>query len=152
MLNISLRLITHRDLTDYESIKLLKDWRKKNQFAYVGNYKVTHKSIKKWLKESVLDNPDRFLFWVIVDGRKIGHIGVKNIRKNSIEVDNVARGVEGHKGAMSNALKQIVNMYSGYRIWLRVLPNNFHAIAFYINNDFKTYKYGEDFDYMVYAK
>ena len=152
MSKVALQLITQTNLNNYEDIKRLKEWRKKNQFAYVGNYKVTHKSIKKWLKESVLENPDRFLFWVIADGEKIGHIGIKNIRKNSIEVDNVGRGVEGYKGAMSEALKILINMYQKYLAWLRVLPNNTHAVRFYLKNGFKTYKNDGLFDYMMYEK
>lgn len=136
MSKVALRILNNADL-DYQSVKLLKDWRIKNRFAYLGDYKITHASVKKWLKESVLDNPDRFLFWVVVNGERVGHIGVKSLKRNSVEIDNVSRGIDKYKGAMSQALQYLVCAYLGYRIWLRVLPDNIHAIKFYERNGFE---------------
>ncbi len=149
MSKIVLRLITKADF-NYQSIKRLKEWRIKNRFAYVGNYKITHASIKKWLQESVLDNPDRFLFWVITNNEYIGHIGIKNIKASSIEIDNVSRGVSNHKGAMHEALQMLIDAYSFYRIWLRVLPDNIHAIKFYERNGFEIIGKMDQFTLMKY--
>ena len=63
----------------------------------------------------------------------IGHMGIKT----SIEIDNVSRGIEKHKGAMHEALGILLDMYSGNQIWLQVLPKNKHAIAFYGRNGFR---------------
>ncbi len=133
MSKVVLRLITKADLADDKAIERLKEWRIKNRSAYVGNYKITYESIKKWLKKHVLDNPNRTLFWVMVGKDYIGHVGIKN----SIEIDNVSRGVGKHKGAMHEALEVLLDMYSGNEIWLQVKPDNKHAIAFYEKNGFK---------------
>lgn len=150
MLKVHLRLITLDDLTNKESIRRLRDWRKKNKFAYPGNYKITTQSIKDWLFEYVLSDMNRFLCWVVVEGEIIGHIGCKNIKKNSVEIDNVSRGVEKYSGAMGSALQILVETYSDRKVWLNVLPNNLHAINFYKRNGFKEKGIKNNFLIMVY--
>lgn len=136
MSKIALRLITTDDL-NYQSIKRLKEWRKKNKFAYLGDYKITHKSVEHWLWNSLLYEDSRFLFWIIVSGEYVGHVGVKNIKRNSIEIDNFARGEAKHKGVMHEALKMITDAYFDKKIWLQVVETNKHAIEFYLRNKFK---------------
>lgn len=134
---ISLRLVTFEDFNSYESISLLKKWRIANKAAYVGDYKVTYSSMKFWLLNSVLSDTRRFLFWVLADKKRIGHIGIKNLKPSSVEIDNVIRGEKAKKGAMHEALKILMSAYPEKRIWLRVLPENTHAIEFYKRNGFK---------------
>lgn len=150
MLKVVLRPITSEVVNDYYAIKALKDWRIKNRFAYLGDYEVTMESIVEWLFKYVFADQRRLLFWVLVEGKKVGHIGVKNIKRSAVEIDNVARGVEGYKGVMTKALEQIIEMYSDRKIWLRVLDDNPHAISFYIKNKFKKRKHQGRFIFMDY--
>lgn len=144
-----LRKITDRDVCFY-SIERLKKWRIKNRFAYSGNYEITHDSVRKWLQEFVLDKSDRILYWVVVNGQYIGHMGLNSIKKDSVQIDNVARGVSKYKGIMHKALQTLIEANSEKKIWLKVLPNNQHAIDFYKENGFKEEKIEEDFLIMLY--
>lgn len=132
-MQITLKLVTKADL-NHQSLKKLKDWRLKNRFAYVGKYKITEASIKKWLKKYVLESDDRILYWVVVDGKYIGHIGLTNIKLNSAELCDVSRGVDGYPGAMHEAMQLLIGPYK--KISLRVLADNHHAITFYERNGF----------------
>jgi len=148
-MQIGLIKITEKDLC-YRSIKRLKDWRIKNKSAYLGTYEITQQSVRKWLKECVLDKKDRILYWVMADRIYVGHMGLNNIKVNSVEIDNVSRGVDKYKGIMHTALQMLIDDNRKERVYLRVLRENKHAIEFYEKNRFKREKFADEFLIMRY--
>lgn len=136
MFQVKLERIT-KTITD-EEIKLLIEWRKKNAFAYATRPEITLRSMNWWLGNHVF-NKKRYLYWVVVNGEKIGHMGLYNFKDDSCEIDNVSRGVEKYKGVMSEALNMLVQRARRRvkTIYLRVLEDNQHAIDFYAQNGFK---------------
>jgi len=145
---IALKKITPVDLCA-ESINKLKDWRIKNRFAYKGTYKITQASMRKWLREYVLDKEDRVLYWVYAEGTCMGHIGLTNIKKDDAEICDVSRGLVGFPGAMHTALELLSAPYK--RVHLRVLSSNTHAIEFYEKNGFTLIKTDKE-DYHHYER
>lgn len=145
---LALKLVTVEDLCD-ESIQRLMAWRIKNRLAYKGTYLITMDSIRNWLQEYVLNNPNRVLYWIWVDGTIIGHIGLTNIKIDRAEVCDVSRGTTDHPGAMGAALELLIAPYK--LTTLRVLTDNTHSIKFYEHHGYIRTKVDGD-GYFHYEK
>jgi perosamine synthetase len=128
---------TSVDIENENNLLLLKEWREANQFAYPTRFPVTLEGTQKWLENGVIENHARALFWITnSDFIKMGHIGLVSVSEGmGIEVDNVLRGVKGHPGLMSAAMKTleliVETEFSLEEISLRVLESNEHAVNFY---------------------
>lgn len=129
MLSIQLKRI-QKPLSDSDIQRLVR-WRRKNSFAYVNQPHVTVKSMRWWV-----DTHMKELYWVIANGVKIGHMGFATYTKDSVEVDNVSRGIDRYRGAMSLALQMLLLNAKRPNIYLRVIPTNKHAIDFYKKHKF----------------
>ena len=124
---------------DPDTIGLLARWRSENESAYTARFPVTQEGTARWLKERLLDVPDRVLFLVLdAVGRPVGHLGFANGLglEDALEVDNVIRGDKGAQpGLMGAAMQALVKWgrdeFGPTNIYLRVLSDNAHAIAFY---------------------
>ena len=131
-------IITPSVLSDRKAVLQLMRWRIKNQNAYATQPKVTERSFRHWLRKYVFSLP-KLLFWVIVDGKPIGHIGIR-FWETYCEIDNVSRGEKQGKGKMGEALDILVEWIrenTTYKeISLRVISNNIHAISFYQKHGF----------------
>lgn len=132
--------VSEGDLEDPQSIRLLCEWRNKaGSIAFKGNEETNSERTKKWLKEQVLFNENRVLFWVMdkFGTRKIGHLGLAlhSDDPKTIELDNVVRGDSSDSGIMSmsvEAIERFAERRFGFsRIRLRVLKKNKHARFFY---------------------
>jgi perosamine synthetase len=124
---------------DQALIEKLAKWRAENAFAYPTQFPVTLAGTAKWLRSRVLDVEDRILF-LVVDalGNAVGHLGYANSLgpDRSMEIDNVVRGVGGvapgiMAAAMEALLKWAEENFLPSEIYLRVMDDNPHAIAFY---------------------
>jgi perosamine synthetase len=130
---------TSLDLDEENCQLLLKKWREDNQYAYPTRFPVTLEGTREWLEKSVIENEARILFWITNSNFiKLGHIGLVCLQdKSGIEVDNVLRGVSGHPGLMTEAMKSLEKLIESElsieTISLRVLQSNTHAVKFYEN-------------------
>jgi RimJ/RimL family protein N-acetyltransferase len=131
---IKLIRVNQMDVDNPVSLRLLKEWRIKNKFAYVGDYEITEESIRKWLLEYVLAKKDRRLYWVCVDGVYIGTLGESHITKNSVELSDVSRGVDDYPGVFHKAMDKLLAPY--LVVYLQVRSDNKNAIDFYKKNGF----------------
>lgn len=123
------------DLTD-NTIKLITKWRKKHQYSFGSNFKITTESSRNWINQ-IINDSNRHLYIIIVNGHPIGNIGFKNYNKvkKSIEVDNVLKGEKMYPGIMEKILKKFLleiqkNMKVSI-IWLRVFSDNYKAMNLY---------------------
>lgn len=138
------------DLGSEKSVRLLSDWRKKHSWWFPTQFRVTYKGTRKWIKNQLLDKPDRILFWVVVPhngaSRKIGHLGLFRINPDdySCEADNIVRGEETQKGIMTDALKALMawtfSILGNKALELTVYEDNTRAIALYERCGFQTIK------------
>src|SRR6267143_4518246 len=69
-----------------ETIRLLTKWRNKYGDWFTTKFQATEDRTRKWLGNQVIDNPDRILFIIILENRKIGHVGIFQNK----EIDNTA--------------------------------------------------------------
>lgn len=136
-----LRPVTRSSLSDNEKnrelIRLLSDWREANNRWYPAIFKVTDEGTRKWLKERVIDEPDRLLFMVETpEGIVLGHMGFYRG-----EADNFIRGRDLVKGAMTFALKAMLKWAHAElelnELHLRVFADNCRAIGFYARCGFR---------------
>ena len=138
--------ISELHLNDVETIEMLARWRREAK-TFHNKFDVTFESTKKWLRNLLLDVPDRILFMVLNRfGHPIGHLGFASSFNfdRIMELDNVVRGVQGEdKGIMSLAtlalLKWASQKFRPEGFCLRTLDNNTHALNFYSGLGFQEY-------------
>ncbi|QLL22955.1 DegT/DnrJ/EryC1/StrS family aminotransferase [Actinobacteria bacterium IMCC25003] len=137
--NFSLIPFTKFDLSSENSLQLLGNWRKDNEFAYPTRSLITTDGTSKWLENAVLNNENRLLFWIVDSSlSRLGHIGVVSYpMENRFEIDNVLRGIPSENpGLMAAALSKLEAImeeeFSIEEIFLRVLESNVHAVDFYL--------------------
>jgi len=130
-----------------ENIQLLTKWRKKHLYSFGSKFEPSEDRTKKWLKEQIIEKPDRILFLIIYNNKKIGHIGLCNFNRssNSGEIDNVLRGRKiGPYNIMEIALRSILRLGFEYfelsKIWLKVFSDNYKAINLYERSGLLTIK------------
>lgn len=108
--NYYLYVISKRQGSDKQIIKLLASWRKKHEQLFLAIFPVTLKGTSQWLRDQVINHPDRILFMIRVKNQYIGHVGLNryNSQNNSYDIDNVIRGVDRYPGIMGNALSHMM--------------------------------------------
>jgi len=124
--------------TSNDTVSLLTKWRKKYGDCFATKFEPTEKRTRNWLTEQVIENQDKILFLIILNNKKIGHIGLFNYNKNdnSAEIDNVLRGErKEHRGLMEKVIYSIFDL--GFKnlqlskISLKVFEDNDKAINLY---------------------
>lgn len=131
-----------------KNIQTLCKWRNNALFAFTDQTPTTYAKTKKWLHK-LNANPKRILFFITHEGKQIGHIGLST-EQGYLELDNVLRGEKEGKGKMGEAVDDMVKIAKmlGKKITVRVVPNNSHAIAFYIQHRFKITKKDTQYLYL----
>lgn len=141
---IKLRVINHRDLRNKNLIQKLSNWRAVNSQWFANIFKVTTERTKKWLRDLVINNPDRILFAIEDNNGKIyGHLGFYRYRAwdNSCELDNVVRGIRGFPRLMTDSVNRLIKW--GFEnlgidvLYLTTFDDNLRAINLYKRCGFK---------------
>lgn len=135
-----LRSITNDILDNEKEIRLIANWRNKNQYWFPTQFTVTFTGTKKWLKEQLIEKEDRILFFVEptkLPINVVGHLGLNrfNYKNRSCQIDNVIRGKSIQKGIMTYALQTLI-CFSFEELNLKYLTlatfaDNVKAIALY---------------------
>lgn len=139
-----LRVINSSDLEDRTLLKKLTVWRKREEKWFASQFNVTSPRTKKWLQDSVIDNPLRILFVIEDDnGNFIGHAGFNRYRSqdNSCELDNVVRGIYSYPGLMTNIVLLLtkwsfINLRIS-KLFLTTFKDNERAVQLYLRCGFK---------------
>ncbi|MCL4418665.1 MAG: GNAT family N-acetyltransferase [Patescibacteria group bacterium] len=106
-----LRVLSVSSLESSEDIGKLAAWRKKHNWWFPAQFKVTVEGTKKWLDNLIFLQKDRLLFMVETpSGIPFGHMGFFrfDFKDRSCEVDNIVRGENIKPGAMTPALKALI--------------------------------------------
>jgi len=137
--------ISELHATDTRLIERLAAWRAENAFAFPTRFPVTLEGTATWLRQGLLDVPDRILF-LVQDrfGHPVGHLGFASADSpdRSLEVDNVVRGeADVQPGLMGVALQALLawgeECFRPARIHLRVFADNERAVSFYRRHGFR---------------
>ncbi|MFM2015886.1 MAG: hypothetical protein RIQ51_1376 [Bacteroidota bacterium] len=136
--------LSRAHLGDDELLQKITDWRNANVTVYPTQFVATLESTKAWVKDRLLDVPDRILFLVTDNaGQVIGHLGFNGCinQERYFEIDNVVRGLPNvNPGLFSKAIHSLIEWarktvnLEGF--FLRVMEDNDKAIKFYQRNSF----------------
>ena len=115
--------------------------RENSKEMYFARFPPSLKSLKEYLAKGPIDNPRQILFVIVdKDQHLIGHFGFKLSESKTVEVDNVLRIRNGHPGALSAGIDQLmtflVGKYGILEFSLKVLSTNNKAIKIYENLGF----------------
>jgi RimJ/RimL family protein N-acetyltransferase len=127
---ISLRVIDDSP----ETIKLSTIWRKNNLQWFHTEFSPTEEKSQKWIKK-ILDDPQRILFMIFLDGKKIGQTGLSTYveSENSIDVTGTIKdkSVKDHR-IMEYARKALIRWAFEYldvsKVIIRHFSDNYKAI------------------------
>ena len=128
---ISLRVIDDSP----ETIKLSTIWRKNNLQWFHTEFSPTEEKSQKWIKKT-LDDPQRILFMIFLDGKKIGQTGLNTYveSENSIDVTGTIKdkSVKDHR-IMEYARKALIRWAFEYldvsKVIIRHFSDNYKAIS-----------------------
>ena len=86
---IVLKLVDDSD----ETANLLTEWRKKFKNMFATNFGINKERTKNWIRDSILKNPDRILFIIYFNEKKVGTIGTAlyDEKTNSAHIDTVMK-------------------------------------------------------------
>ena len=79
--------------TSDETVNLLYNLRKKYRKMFATDFEMTEEKTRNWIKKLILGNPERILFIIYFDNKKIGCIGNGGYDKknNSSRLDNMMK-------------------------------------------------------------
>jgi GNAT acetyltransferase-like protein len=91
---------------DARLMDLLGRWRESAETWFQAIFPVTLEGTTRWVRHSVVNESDRVLFLVDVEGKHFGHVGLYRFDFESMhcEIDNIVRGVPGHPGLFESAI------------------------------------------------
>jgi len=87
--DVILKLVDESD----ETVNLLYNWRKKYRDMFATDFQMNEEKTRKWIKKDILENPERILFIIYFNNKKIGNIGTAVYDKttNSARLDNMMK-------------------------------------------------------------
>jgi RimJ/RimL family protein N-acetyltransferase len=120
-------------VNDGDLLAKLVKWRNNAMLFFKTQFAATEASTALWLKEIVTASNQRILFWVIADGKYLGHFGLCNVSKDMVELDNAIRGEKGGHAELfkfvERRLLHFAFMELGVkRVTAKVLSRNFIAL------------------------
>ncbi len=93
-------------------IETLGRWREENAHVYPTQFPVTFEGTRRWLRERLLDVPDRMLFLIVErGGAPVGHVGFAGALNDegTMELDNLLRGsMRGHRDIARLAVEALL--------------------------------------------
>ena len=86
---IVLKLVDDSD----ETANLLTEWREKFKNMFATYFDINKERTKNWIRDSIIQNPDRILFIIYFNGKKVGAIGTAlyDGKTNSAHIDNLMK-------------------------------------------------------------
>lgn len=87
--DVILKLVDESD----ETIDLLYKWRKTYRDMFATDFRMSKERTRNWVTKNILGNPERILFMIYYDKKKIGNIGTAlyDEKANSANLDNMMK-------------------------------------------------------------
>jgi RimJ/RimL family protein N-acetyltransferase len=132
--------VTLHDRDQPALIELLAKWRQAAASWFPTQFPVTLEGTRNWVTGQVLGVSDRILFWIRsdYDGIRLGHLGLFHLdaSTNSIELDNVVRGVPRLAPGLMEASVRTLMHWTAHdlgldELKLRVFADNERALRLY---------------------
>lgn len=130
--NITLELVD----ASTETVSLITKWRAENIYSFTSFFTPSEEKTRKWLKYAIEDNSNTILLLILVNGEKIGYIGLDDSTDNMIYITSVMRGESVNlPRMMENVIKNLINYaFSELNVPIvrcNVFSNNHKAINLY---------------------
>lgn len=114
--DVILKLVDESD----ETVNLLYNWRKKYRDMFATDFRMNEEKTRKWIKKDILENPERILFMIYFNNKKIGNIGTAIYDKttNSARLDNMMKDPNcNYPGIMTVVEKSYLKwMFDGLKL------------------------------------
>ncbi len=141
-----LMLLTTSHLEDQQIIRLCAKWRKQHEDWFPARFTVTVDGTARWLKNGVVEPPDRLLFMISVNERYLGHVGLFRFEfdERTCEIDNIVRGESGYPGLIGDAIANMMR-WGTSRLGLKgftlqTFSNNVKSLSLYAKLGFREVK------------
>ncbi|TSC77204.1 MAG: perosamine synthetase [Parcubacteria group bacterium Gr01-1014_31] len=136
--------VTAASLDDPAHVEYLARWRQENQRWYPERFEITVEGTTRWLRNAVLQAPDRLLAWLQTPaGEYVGHLGLFrcNFAERHCEIDSILRGrADLLPGAMTPAVQTLMDWaftaLDLHELRLKVMTDNPRAIRLYERTGF----------------
>lgn len=131
---------------DMAMAETLAAWREKHAWWFPAQFKVTVEGTGRWLKNGVVETPDRLLFMISVNDRYMGHVGLFRFEfdTRSCEIDNIVRGESGYPGLIGDAITSMMRWGSAQLglkgFTLQTFADNEKSLALYARLGFREVK------------
>jgi RimJ/RimL family protein N-acetyltransferase len=131
---------------DMAIVEILAAWREKHAWWFPAQFKVTVEGTARWLRNGVVETPDRLLFMVSVNETYLGHVGLFRFEfeERTCEIDNIVRGEPGYPGLIGDAIANMMRWGSnrlglkGYT--LQTFSDNERSLSLYGRLGFREVK------------
>jgi len=124
----SLRLVDESD----DTIKLLTKWRTENWDGFDSKFEVTSEGTKLWIRDQILQNPNRILFLIIFNSMKIGQYGFSH------DLERLWFGdlIKGERGAAPGIMEYVdklffkfaIDVFAVTKLYAKVFSDNFRTL------------------------
>ena len=118
-----------------ETIYLSTKWRQNNLKWFQSTFIPTEKNTSDWIKNTILKDPDRILFMIFLDGKKVGQTGldIYVIEDNSIQITGTLKDQSVHDPrVMEYTRKAVLRWAFEYldvsKVIFRVFSDNYRNI------------------------
>lgn len=140
--SVKLEKLSQSDCADCDLVKQITSWRSAHESSFLSRFVPTEIRTSAWLANTFVSDQSNALYLIRENGRLIGHIGARSTSPESIEIDNVLKGVESFSRqtmslALDLLLKHLTKSNKKIGIFLRVLSNNSRARRLYENAGFR---------------
>ena len=137
---------TAPELQDPQDVTRMTQWRNKFKTSFLHEFEANDERTAKWLAQTIGPDDTQIMFMIDdLGGRTFGQAGVAFINwdTRSGEANAILRGEEAPRGAMTAALKTLLNWARGYlglqTLTVRVRSDN-PACEFYRKMGFVEFK------------
>lgn len=113
------------------------EWRNAASYAFPDQEPWTVPGQIDWYDTVYLTDPSLNLYWVCLDNRPIGTVGMRI--KNGFEMMWMVLGDTQHarNGYMRQGMRMLMEAYGKGHYWGRVMPGNGGGLRFQVDNGFK---------------
>lgn len=132
-------------LKDSKLLNSFAKWRKTYMNFFFKQFTSSKESMIGYLKNLSIGKGNRIFFAIYVDKTLVGHIGLKNITKNSAELDNIIRGETGGPSNLMLLSEKTLLYWAFFildlkKVNAKVMSNNLMALNLHEELGFKLKK------------
>ena len=128
--------VGHWILAEKRLIAEMATWRFASRKNFFAQFPYSPASMRSYLEGVSIGQPDSLLFMILQSSKFVGHLGLREVRETSVEIDSVMRGTyPSSRGLMHQALRTLLHLafvkLGVQQACLRALSTNIRARDLY---------------------